>query len=177
MGLYDINFSNNLRKYRINAGYTQSELAKKLGMTRQNYIRYENETIKAQPSIELLCKLADILNTDVKCLIGYKSSIDLETAYKMFNVTIRKNKVYFVYNVTLHNHDELGFNTEPTEKEITIIIPKNEFDEMLLNDYRIAYQHVTKTTDYNITSYFTATVKSDVYNFFLTNLLNKVCKE
>ena len=177
MGLYDINFANNLRKYRINAGYTQSELAQKLGMTRQNYIRYENEETGIQRTIELLCKLAEMLNTDINSLVGYKATIDLETAYKMFDVTIHKNRVDFNYKITLHNHDELGFDSNTTEKHITITMPKEMFDKIVLDNYRNAYQHATKTSDYSITSSFTAAVKSDVYNFFLTNLLNKICKE
>lgn len=177
MELYKNNFSNNLRLYRVKAGYKQAELAEKIGMTRQNYMRYENESIQAQPTIELLCKLADILNTDVNTLVGYKANIDLETAYKMFDVTVRKNEIDFIYNITLDAHDEMGFDNEPRKRKITITLPIQEFNKTLKEDYQIAYNHVTNMRKNSIDEYFTSLVKNDMYYRFLKSLLDKINKE
>ena len=175
MGLIDNknNFSINLRKYRILAGYTQTELAAKLGMTRQNYIRYENESINAQPTIELLCKLADILNTDVNTLIGYKSSIDTETAYKMFDIKIRKNEIVYFYNLSLYQRDKTGFDVAPYQKTIPISMPKKKFDVIILDSYKFAYHDATTVTEKRIRESFIANVENEIYNDFIINLLEK----
>lgn len=67
-----ITFPDNLRKARIKAGYTQAALAEKLGMTRQNYSRYENSLMFASPTLDLLCDLSTILGTDVNTLVGFE---------------------------------------------------------------------------------------------------------
>lgn len=67
-----ITFPNNLKKARIKAGYTQAALAAKLGMTRQNYSRYENTLMYASPTLELLCDLSTVLRVDVNTLVGFQ---------------------------------------------------------------------------------------------------------
>ncbi len=177
MELYKNSFSTNLRIYRIRAGYKQAELAKKIGLTRQSYMRYESDTIQAQPTIALLCKLADILNIDVNTLVGYKSSIDLETAYKMFDVTIRNEEIDFRYDISISQHDKWGFDTEPYEKRVTITMKKKDFDTLIKEAYQIAYQNANKAFEYNRNERFVAIVNNDMYHQYLINLLNNIHKE
>ena len=108
-----------LKYYRNKANYTQNEIAKELGMTRQNYSRYENENLKAYPSLDNLCKLAYLLKTDPNSLVGFQPQIDeMEYAEKnLDNIVVRKN--YVLYHI--------GFEHNDTFKEEDIQIPKKEF--------------------------------------------------
>lgn len=54
--------SENLKKLRLDAGLTQSELSNKLGCTMQYYNMIENG--KKIPSVQLSKKIASILGTD-----------------------------------------------------------------------------------------------------------------
>lgn len=51
---------NNIRSLRVKANLTQEEVAKTLGITRQQYYLYEKEPLKIK--VETLLKLADVLN-------------------------------------------------------------------------------------------------------------------
>lgn len=55
---------NNIRSLRVKADLTQEEVAKTLGITRQQYSLYEKEPLKIK--VETLLKLADILNCEVE---------------------------------------------------------------------------------------------------------------
>ncbi|MBR5439768.1 MAG: helix-turn-helix transcriptional regulator [Clostridia bacterium] len=61
-------FQNRLKEERKSFNLTQREMANKLGITQPSYIRYENGT--AEPSLENLVKIADILNISVDYLLG-----------------------------------------------------------------------------------------------------------
>ena len=67
-------FAERLRYYRVRSAYSQKGLAQKLGMTRQNYSRYENKALNVQPTLELLQKMAAVLGIDVNTLIGYQAN-------------------------------------------------------------------------------------------------------
>ncbi len=61
-------FQKKLKEERKSFNLTQREMANKLGITQPSYIRYENGT--AEPSLENLVKIADILNVSVDYLLG-----------------------------------------------------------------------------------------------------------
>lgn len=61
-------FKKRLRELRLQMGYTQRDIAKKLDIAQPSYIRYENGN--AQPTLENLCKLADIFDVSVDFLLG-----------------------------------------------------------------------------------------------------------
>lgn len=139
-------FAINLKTARIKAGFTQIALAEKLGMTRQNYSRYENEVINAQPSLELLCDLAATLNTDVNTLVGFdpdeRNSVltFLRTAnVKFAEDPIFKNQIYILLphkNTYCLDVDELKVIIDATQKklsELTAPIFKDYFGEMLMD--------------------------------------------
>ncbi|MGE5494581.1 MAG: helix-turn-helix domain-containing protein [Burkholderiales bacterium] len=62
-------FSSNLRSLRKYRGYTQQEVAIKLGIDRTTYNKYE--TGKSEPDYDILCKLADLFGVSTDYLIGH----------------------------------------------------------------------------------------------------------
>lgn len=63
-----MNFSENLKSIRSDAGMTQKNLSEKIGVTSVTIGNWERGV--RQPSFELLPKLADALNTSVDALLG-----------------------------------------------------------------------------------------------------------
>lgn len=61
-------FAENLKKIRKDKGYTQEELAKKLNVVRQTVSKWEKGL--SLPDVDILSKIADILETDVNILLG-----------------------------------------------------------------------------------------------------------
>ena len=61
----------NLRYLRKKAGMTQADLAKKLHVRQYNISDYEIGRI--EPSIETLCKMADIFHVSIDYLVGRRS--------------------------------------------------------------------------------------------------------
>jgi transcriptional regulator with XRE-family HTH domain len=60
---------NKIKKRRIQLGFTQKELAAKMGTTQQTIARWENEN--SSPSIRTLHELADALETTSSALLGH----------------------------------------------------------------------------------------------------------
>ena len=63
----------NLKEIRKSCGFTQVELSKKLGITQQQYSRYEVGTNKI--TLEMFLKIVDICNLEVKII---KNNIDFK---------------------------------------------------------------------------------------------------
>ena len=57
----------NIRRFRMGQRMTQDELARKLFVTRQTVSNYENG--KSQPDIEMLEKIAAVLDVDIRMLL------------------------------------------------------------------------------------------------------------
>ncbi len=57
-----------IRRLRLAQGFTQVELAHRLGVSKQSVSNWENNNI--QPSIELLERLADLFCVTTDCLLG-----------------------------------------------------------------------------------------------------------
>ena len=57
-----------LKPLRIARGFTQSDMAKKLGVTPSAYAMYERG--EREPGIENLIKISEILNVDINILLG-----------------------------------------------------------------------------------------------------------
>lgn len=64
---------NNLYMYRKYKGYTQSEMAKKLSVSRQTYINYEKG--RTEPTYDVLVKISNVLNKSTDELLDNKSHI------------------------------------------------------------------------------------------------------
>lgn len=61
-------FQENLKTMRKAKGYTQEELAIKLNVVRQTVSKWEKGL--SVPDADSLCKIADVLDTDVSTLLG-----------------------------------------------------------------------------------------------------------
>ena len=61
-------FHENLKTMRKAKGYTQEELAIKLNVVRQTVSKCEKGL--SVPDADVLCKIADVLDTDVSTLLG-----------------------------------------------------------------------------------------------------------
>lgn len=61
-------FYENLKTMRKAKGYTQEELAIKLNVVRQTVSKWEKGL--SVPDADVLCKIADVLDTDVSTLLG-----------------------------------------------------------------------------------------------------------
>ena len=57
-----------LKPLRLARGYTQSEMAEKLGVTPSAYAMYERG--EREPGVDNLIKIASILNVDINILLG-----------------------------------------------------------------------------------------------------------
>ncbi len=60
--------SKKIYELRTSLGWTQVQLAQKLGVTKQTISNWENDNI--QPSIDMLVKLSNIFNTSTDYLLG-----------------------------------------------------------------------------------------------------------
>ena len=65
---------NKVKEYRKKAKITQTELAKKAGVSRQSI--YAIETQKSEPSLELAFKIAHILNIPLTEVFVWENSAD-----------------------------------------------------------------------------------------------------
>ena len=63
-----------LKKSRMRAGFTQVELARKVGITKDLYNKYEKTDTR--PSYETICKLSQALEVTVDYLLGNTSKPD-----------------------------------------------------------------------------------------------------
>ena len=57
-----------ITELRMSFGWTQVQLAQKLGITKQTVSNWENDNI--QPSIDMLVKLSKIFNVSTDYLLG-----------------------------------------------------------------------------------------------------------
>lgn len=163
-----MNFAYWFKYYRNKAGYTQNELARKLGMTRQNYSRYENEDSNAQPSLDLLCKLSHLLKTDPNSLIGFQPEIDeMEYAHKQLdNFEEHDKEIQYRYltDKELERMNEPYFDNSP---KLEITVPKKIFLDYA-NKARIAadtYANM-KIEQYKIDT-FKAVINRLIFNYYL----------
>lgn len=60
--------SKRIYEVRMSFGWTQVQLAQKLGVTKQTVSNWENDNI--QPSIDMLVKLSNIFNVSTDYLLG-----------------------------------------------------------------------------------------------------------
>lgn len=63
-------FQERIKEQRKLYGFTQRDIAEKLGISQPSYIRYENGS--SEPSQENLVKIADIFDVSVDYLLGRK---------------------------------------------------------------------------------------------------------
>lgn len=69
--------SEKIRNLRFNRGFSQVDLAKILGVTKQSVSNWENENI--MPSIDMLIKLAQLFSVSTDYLLGLSEKHNLNT--------------------------------------------------------------------------------------------------
>ena len=69
-------FGERLKQFRISAGLTQEDLAKKCGITKQNISRYENS--KREPNIRTAKAIADALGVMLVDLVPVEGILDVQ---------------------------------------------------------------------------------------------------
>lgn len=67
---YAVTFAKNLKALMDEQGLSNTELAKRVGITNQAISNYLN--CKREITLECLCKIADYFNEDIDILIGRK---------------------------------------------------------------------------------------------------------
>lgn len=65
-----------IKSLRLNRGYSQVELAKRLGVSKQAVSNWENDNI--QPSIEMLIRLADLFGVTTDYLLGRENTLQID---------------------------------------------------------------------------------------------------
>ena len=81
------NVGKNIRNMRTKNKMTQDELAEKLFVSRQTVSNYE--TGKSNPDIDMLIKIAEVLNTDVNILIfGIPTPPDKKREYLKLVISV-----------------------------------------------------------------------------------------
>ena len=96
----NLKFGENLRKYRLNAGLTQEQLADIFGVSLQSVSRWENAQKASYPDIELLCSIARHFGVSVDTLLGNNGtqSVDwgeydrMESAVEKYDFLIKHKK-------------------------------------------------------------------------------------
>lgn len=115
-----MDISKNLQKYRVQRGYSQDEIAKRLNISRQTYIKYENN--QASISLNQLEIISNIYGLSVNELINSKQDIE-------------KFKEMYLYTLT-------KFKKEG--------IPKTKLAKLLyLEDFRHFYEHLESMSGVN----------------------------
>lgn len=164
-----ITFSLNLRDARMNAGYTQASLADKLGMTRQNYSRYENVDLNAQPSLELLCELSYVLGTTPNELIGYStlSNFDeLEYAHQTLN-NFKEEDENIEYYCFYNKSSDFG---KRKDAKLTIELPKDKFKEIVSWIFTKSQVLADKDRNKRIEELFKELLDKEMLSYYLDTL-------
>ena len=85
-----VDFGNTLKKLRLQEGYTQQQLAEKLGVTKSVISYYELQ--ERYPSPEVLIRMAHIFHVTTDYLLGldHKELLDLEGLDNDDIVTVKR---------------------------------------------------------------------------------------
>jgi repressor LexA len=75
-------YGKKLRELRILEGWTQEEVAKKLGVSKQTYSHYENE--KRKPGLDMIKKLAEVYQVDLDRVFGNEPDVVKENGSLYF---------------------------------------------------------------------------------------------
>ena len=90
-------FNENLKKIRKERGYTQEELAAKVGVVRQTVSKWEKGL--SVPDTDILCKIAEVLDTNINILLGDEIATDVDDLNQL-NSNEKKNNNDNNVNVT-----------------------------------------------------------------------------
>lgn len=86
---------NNIRKLRKSRDLTMKQFGKMMGVSESAISLYENN--KAQPDINMMCKMADYFGVSIDFLLGYKTE---ETKEETKEKTMDDKLVYDILSLT-----------------------------------------------------------------------------
>lgn len=111
-------FAENLKFYRNKHGYTQTELAEKVGKTRNTYAQYENGY--STPPLELLVKLARVLECSIDALLTEEKEEETPALPEVLNKDISFLNTYNMLNTENKNFfdDYLAFLEANTQEAL-----------------------------------------------------------
>ena len=90
---------NNIRKLRKSRDLTMKQFGKMMGVSESAISLYENN--KAQPDINMMCKMADYFGVSIDFLLGYKTEeTKEETKEKTKEKTMDDKLVYDILSLT-----------------------------------------------------------------------------
>ena len=81
-------FSERLKALRAERGWSQQEVADKVGLNKMTISQYENA--KKKPSFEMIIALANIFNVDMNYLLGFSDKVDRPSGNDSNNPYINK---------------------------------------------------------------------------------------
>lgn len=84
------NFAKNLKKFRLDAGYTQEDLAKKLGKDYSTIGKWELG--QRSPMMIDVIKIAQLFNISLEKLIGYDDNKSNDILLNKFNALNNEQK-------------------------------------------------------------------------------------
>ncbi len=108
-------FSEKLKKLRVNAGYTQADVARRLGIASSTIGMYEQG--RREPDMEIISKICELFHVSPTYLMSPKTEAPAEIS-----------EVINSMREQMKNSDGLMFNGVPVSEEDTEKI----FDAMLL---------------------------------------------
>lgn len=117
---------NRFQKYREAKGYTHEYVAKVIGVSRQAYSRYESG--ERECSFQTLCKLADIYDTSVDCLLGRVDDAYSFSEQDELHLTKTEKTLIKKYRVLDQRGKESVDDT--LKREYGFVAPKDEDEAM-----------------------------------------------
>ena len=122
-------FAETLKRIRMDRGFTQEELAKKVGIEKANISCYENG--RRMPRNTTICSLSEALGCEVEELMSGSSKIELNTIADIADCLFAIQEVV---------SDSFCIIQYPPEKnEVTLLIDKKEICEAIIERLSIDY--------------------------------------
>ena len=128
-------FTENLKKYREKADLSKAELARLLGLKYNTYNNYEMGT--GEPKLDILVKIANILNVSIDDLVGRTPADEDERLKKTINdlLVLVNKKLGIDYKAIKINDTNIIFANLSSEDKFEFAINKNELIS-IINDMK-----------------------------------------
>lgn len=128
-------FTENLKKYREKADLSKAELARLLGLKYNTYNNYEMGT--GEPKLDILVKIANILNVSIDDLVGRTPTDEDERLKKTINdlLVLVNKKLGIDYKAIKINDTNIIFANLSSEDKFEFAINKNELIS-IINDMK-----------------------------------------
>lgn len=129
-------FKDILKSYRLKSGMTKAEFSRKLGI--DSYSTYNNyEVGSSEPKIDMLIKIADLLNVSLDDLVGRTPADEDERLKKTINdlLVLVNKKLGIDYKAIKINDTNIIFANLSSEDKFEFAINKNELIS-IINDMK-----------------------------------------